>query len=280
MTVCRLPHHDGNYTIISNSIFTDGRLSGRAIGVLVSLLSKPADWRINAESIAKTMKEGRDAIRAALRELKALGYIVYKKIQDPETGQWSTVSTVYEVPVEVDGDEEPQESVTPRPGNPTAGTPTVGEPGPNQMNDDKGKKQTTSEPSPEAPPAPRRARKAVVVDSVSDERLKGIRDACLDKGLPALWGTLSQDKADAIAELVDQHGVEALAAHALKMHSTSNPTRHAGGLLLTWQSMPRTGNRKPAKPAVTCENNCYNGWYGKDWDIPCPTCRPNLAVSA
>ncbi|EME14827.1 helix-turn-helix domain containing protein [Rhodococcus triatomae] len=34
-----------------------------------------------------------------MRELRDAGYLVTEKIQDPETGRWSTVTTVYEEPL-------------------------------------------------------------------------------------------------------------------------------------------------------------------------------------
>ncbi|RIK03508.1 MAG: replication protein, partial [Acidobacteria bacterium] len=42
----RGPRLADNFTILSNAAINDGRLSFRARGVLMWLLSKPADWRI------------------------------------------------------------------------------------------------------------------------------------------------------------------------------------------------------------------------------------------
>ncbi len=116
--VRRGPRLAGNFTILSNAVINDERLSFRARGILTWLLSKPDDWHTRSESIAAQSppREGRDAVRSALRELAELGYLVREKIQN-ERGQWSTIQTVYEEPV-----------TGPAPGEPTAGAPTSGSP--------------------------------------------------------------------------------------------------------------------------------------------------------
>lgn len=97
--VRRGPRLASNFTILSNAVLNDDRLSFRARGVLIWLLSKPDDWRTRSDSIAaQSPKEGRDAIRSALRELAELGYLVREKFQN-ELGQWCTVQTIYEEPV-------------------------------------------------------------------------------------------------------------------------------------------------------------------------------------
>ena len=61
--VRRGPRLAGNFTILSNAVINDERLSFRARGVLIWLLSKPDDWRTRSDSIAgQSPKEGRDAI--------------------------------------------------------------------------------------------------------------------------------------------------------------------------------------------------------------------------
>ncbi|PQP24184.1 helix-turn-helix domain-containing protein [Rhodococcus opacus] len=265
MSVRRGPRKQRDFTILDNAALCDERLSFRARGVLAFILSKPDGWRTNSESLARVAKEGRDAIRSALRELKEAGYIVYEKIQDAVTGRWSTVSTVYEQPVEPG-----QSPVPPRPGKPASGKPPVGKSGANrQRTDYKGRRPTTTHSSAKA--AAKSA--SVVVGDASDGRLKDLEQACRERGLIARFDAVKAEKVDAIAELIDVHGVEALAAHALKMHSTANPTKWVGGLLPFWSAMPAPRRSAAAKP--DCDL-CENGWYGADYDIPCPTCRPNL----
>lgn len=85
------------YTSVDRRSINDEVLSFRARGVLVWLLDKPDDWRADAASIANAGKEGRDAIRAALAELEAAGYLVRRKHRT-EGGNWATEHTLYEHP--------------------------------------------------------------------------------------------------------------------------------------------------------------------------------------
>ncbi len=62
------------YVTIPNETVRDARLSFRARGVLTYLLSHDDGWDVRSEQIARDGKEGREAIRTALRELGERGY--------------------------------------------------------------------------------------------------------------------------------------------------------------------------------------------------------------
>ncbi len=114
----RNPRRD-RFTVVGRELINDSRLSFRARGVLIWLLDKPDGWHFNSEAMAREAKEGREAIRTALRELADLGYIVRSKEQDAR-GHWLTFTEVRESPTEA------QESVI---GNPGSGCPALGSPG-------------------------------------------------------------------------------------------------------------------------------------------------------
>lgn len=116
--IVREPGRD-RWVVIDQAVIRNPRLSHRARGVLVLLLSMPDDWHVNSEWIAMHGSEGRDAVRAALAELEAVGHIVRHKSQDAH-GRWTTRSVVYEQPVDRGGDNTRTE----------AGKPGVGKPGP------------------------------------------------------------------------------------------------------------------------------------------------------
>lgn len=92
------------YTSVDRRTLNDEALSFRARGVLVWLLDKPDDWRADAESIARAGKEGRDAVRAALKELEAAGYLVRRRYR--EGGTWRCEHTLYEHPSLADLDDD------------------------------------------------------------------------------------------------------------------------------------------------------------------------------
>lgn len=85
------------WTEIENSTLRDARLSYRARGVLARLLSNADGFRMSAADLAREGKEGRDAILAALRELRETGYLVTTKYQDSQ-GRWATQNVIFDTP--------------------------------------------------------------------------------------------------------------------------------------------------------------------------------------
>ncbi|MBZ6253639.1 hypothetical protein KVH27_35400 [Streptomyces olivaceus] len=64
------------YTVpIESDTANDEEISYRALGLLVHMLNKPANWQMRSEQLSKGKKrEGRDAVRKMLHELAAAGY--------------------------------------------------------------------------------------------------------------------------------------------------------------------------------------------------------------
>jgi hypothetical protein len=125
--IIRAPRPESGFLTITNDLARDERLSYRARGLLVAILSRPDNWRTTAEQLAAEGKEGRDAIRSALSELEQVGYLRRDKLQN-ENGHWITVTIVSEQPVEpsTKSDSQPPETdfQAPVAGKPTPGKPT------------------------------------------------------------------------------------------------------------------------------------------------------------
>lgn len=85
------------FTTVDRRTINDARLSLRALGLLVWILDKPDEWSANSAQIAREVKEGRDAVRAAMREMEEAGYLVRTKVRS-DRGRWSTESVVHERP--------------------------------------------------------------------------------------------------------------------------------------------------------------------------------------
>jgi len=93
----RSPRPKRAFTIVANHVLEDCRLSFKATGLLVYILSKPDNWRATTLQLAKSKIEGPDAIRTALRELEAAGYIERRRYQD-QRGRWAYDITVFDYP--------------------------------------------------------------------------------------------------------------------------------------------------------------------------------------
>jgi hypothetical protein len=86
-----------HYTVIANDVLRDESLSFRARGLLASILSRPDNWTIKSELLAQQGKEGRDAIRTALKELRDAKYLHLEKVRNDD-GTFTTVQVVYDRP--------------------------------------------------------------------------------------------------------------------------------------------------------------------------------------
>lgn len=64
-----------NFTVVPNSWARDERLTRKARGLLVELLSHREGWEASIHSLARMGLEGRDAIRASVQELERYGYL-------------------------------------------------------------------------------------------------------------------------------------------------------------------------------------------------------------
>lgn len=99
MSVVRV-NHNKNYTVMSNVHLRDMRLSLKAIGLLSKILSLPPTWDYTVEGLTAICKDGVTAVRAALAELKANGYLVVTKLMPNETktGRIEYLYDIYEQP--------------------------------------------------------------------------------------------------------------------------------------------------------------------------------------
>lgn len=86
MAVFRVEKNE-NYTVMSNHHLRNARLSLKAKGLLSQMLSLPPDWDYTLSGLARINKEGIDAIREAVKELEAEGYITRKRCRN-ENGRF------------------------------------------------------------------------------------------------------------------------------------------------------------------------------------------------
>jgi len=75
ITIKRRTKFDKEFTPLPNFLLRDPRISHRASGLLGYCLSLPEDWTFRISWLIKKRKEKRDALRRALLELQAAGYL-------------------------------------------------------------------------------------------------------------------------------------------------------------------------------------------------------------
>jgi hypothetical protein len=100
---------EDHFTRVPNSWARDKRLSRKARGLLLELMSHRVGWDVTLESLVESGTEGRDAVRSAVRELVGLGYLVRAR----ERREDGTLSGVH------------YDLHDPWSGEPTSGNPTL-----------------------------------------------------------------------------------------------------------------------------------------------------------
>ena len=88
-----------DYTVMSNCHLRDKRLSLKAKGLLSQMLSLPEDWDYTLSGLAYINRENIDAIRQAIKELEAAGYIVRSRKRDEKGRLQGSDYVIYEKPV-------------------------------------------------------------------------------------------------------------------------------------------------------------------------------------
>jgi len=77
-----------NFSVLPNHLMNDERLSADELGLLVYLLSKPNDWRVQTSQLQARFGIGRDKTKRIIRQLEQYGYIA-KDLQRAERGQFA-----------------------------------------------------------------------------------------------------------------------------------------------------------------------------------------------
>ena len=86
-----------NFTMIDNKLICNKKLSAKAKGILIYLLSRHKEWYASVTDITKNFKDGTDAVKSALKELEKFMYLDRTKTRKPD-GTFLTIYNVYESP--------------------------------------------------------------------------------------------------------------------------------------------------------------------------------------
>ena len=86
-----------NYTVMSNEFLRNRELSLKAKGLLAVCLSLPDTWDYSINGLVAICKESVTAVRNAMKELEAHGYMKINKLQN-EKGHFYYEYVIYETP--------------------------------------------------------------------------------------------------------------------------------------------------------------------------------------
>jgi len=107
------------FTQVSNKLLNDANISLKAKGLFAYMFSKPEGWNFTLISIASQLKEGKDSIHSAMKELRDNGYVSWRKNSD------GTSEYLLKVVPSLEGDLEPNPQ---NPNKPNTDNPKVGKP--------------------------------------------------------------------------------------------------------------------------------------------------------
>ncbi|MFI9772599.1 hypothetical protein ACIHJG_38030 [Streptomyces sp. NPDC052415] len=91
------------FTQIANGLFRDSRLSYRAKGIFGYLSTHRDGWWVTLAHLAPVAPDGRDAVRAGLRELEHCGYLVRERLRRADGTLGQAVYAITDRPATHDG---------------------------------------------------------------------------------------------------------------------------------------------------------------------------------
>lgn len=103
-----------NFTVLDNAIIRDTRLSWKALGLLVRLLSLPPNFKLRLVTLSRERPSGRDATRSGLKELEETGYLTIVRERE-SSGKFTTTTWIIQ--------DKPENQ--PKSGNPNVAKPTT-----------------------------------------------------------------------------------------------------------------------------------------------------------
>ncbi len=117
-----------DFTVMSNHHLKNNNLTLKSKGLLSLILSLPEDWDYTLKGLAHICREGVDAIRAAIKELEAEGYIERHRLRNMK-GQLTEIEyVIHEAPVKSEPTSEKSTLEKPMLENPTLENPMLDNP--------------------------------------------------------------------------------------------------------------------------------------------------------
>lgn len=118
-TIIRVEKRERYVVLDKYFLEEDNRISWKATAILAYLLAKPNGWEVRVKDLINRKTDGRDSVRAGLRELIQAGYLERRPNRD-ETGKFhGYIYVIHEKPVKP----KSPETENPAPDKPSPGKP-------------------------------------------------------------------------------------------------------------------------------------------------------------
>ena len=232
----------GGYTVLPNGILRDTGLSLKTKGLFAIILSLPEGWDYSVAGLATVAGCGRDAIRGALKEMEAAGYLTRQRAHG-EGGKFTGVVYTIRDTAEPLSGKPTMDDPAPLSGKPTTDNPTTDfttSEKPTQLNKDLASKDLSHTPlppkggaGPEKAKPNRRRRAPKSAPSWMPEKFEGFwaaypRDEDRARTVEQ-WDKLPHDR-----ELMERYGSEDALLHdialGLKIHLECEDWREGRGI--------------------------------------------------
>lgn len=112
-------HWESHYTTVPNAWARDTRISRKARGLLLELLSHRPGWRVTLESLIEGGPEGKDSLRSGIAELEEAGYLRRTRERDKEGKLGGALWTLRDPFADLPNEDPPTEE------NPTEANPPL-----------------------------------------------------------------------------------------------------------------------------------------------------------
>lgn len=134
MSIFRIKKHSNPYVILDKTCLDDTSLSWKAKGLHAYLIAKPDDWQVRITQLMNASPDGRESVRAGMRELVEAGYVERSPIRMENGTLQGQEWLVYESPI-----------------NRTTGNPSDGEYDATKEGEELKKENTKRESAPDSP---------------------------------------------------------------------------------------------------------------------------------
>lgn len=181
-TIFRVGHKDRPFSMISNALIRDRRLTHAQRGLLIEILSYPDDWQFTFEWMKDVHGCGRNKAHDAISAFEATGYCRREQTRD---GRGRLSSTVY-VFTDAPGSPSPQNRDTVNHAHrvPAHGDTVDGEPVPAHIKEKEKKKETENKKTAHFSFSEAEAEAAREPESEAQGSGQGLKVALQEKGSP------------------------------------------------------------------------------------------------